>query len=359
MGLSLILFYEIKINCISLSFVLFAISAIISSALNGFVNFTLTPIYLIICSFVIYEYCIGTKKLNNLLLFSAYIGVILFSFLYCFKYKSELMSLNFDRLGRLFGDENDIAIFMSFGLVMSFYAFLESKSFYGKCFSLILFLIFGLCGISSGSKIFILIVLVCCCLIIFLHFGLKKWWASVLVFCIFIGMFVFLIRMPFFETLRARLDSFISSLFKIGNNNGTSNNASTIDRLNMFFCGMQMFLRKPLFGYGILGFSNFGNINNGWSHNNFSETLCNFGLVGTFFFHFGYITSLVCYFKTHQKKSKQLSIILMALFLCMMFSVALNSQKIYAYLVPICIASLMDDCNVLTFKVIRGKNESC
>lgn len=333
----MIFWYKIEINFISLSFVLFGLSALISSLLNGFVNFLLTPILLIVSSFVIYEYCIGNKTCKKLLIYSSFLGVVLFLFLFIYKYRTDLVNLDFSRLGSAFGDENDIALFFAYGALISFYFFMHDKSFYIKLLSIFLFLLFVFCGFSTGSKIFVLILIVTIPLAIFLVLGKRKWWISLILIVVTSLAFYGLLQLPFASTIKARIDSFLAS-FTGKQVNNESGDISTLDRLMMFECGINMFLRKPLFGYGIWGFANFSSWGGGWSHNNLGESLCNFGLVGTIFFHTGFLYALVQYFKTSNKNRYCLPFLLIVFYIVSMISVALNSQKLYAYIIGVVIA---------------------
>ena len=65
---------------------------------------------------------------------------------------------------------------------------------------------------------------------------------------------------------------------------GESMEASAVDRAEMMEKAMEMFWEKPIFGWGIEGFalnSSFGT----YSHNNFTEVLANFGIVGFLVFY--------------------------------------------------------------------------
>ncbi len=155
--------------------------------------------------------------------------------------------------------------------------------------------------------------------------------------------------MPFLSTIKERFNSFISTLLGKSVSDGKTNELSTINRLDMFMCGMQMWLRKPIFGWGIWGFATFSGRAGGWSHNNISESFCNFGLIGTIFFHFGFFTSFRGFTKSWQKKDKYLSFILLLFFVVSMISVALNSQKLYAMLIGVVFCDLSDAREIISF----------
>lgn len=151
---------------------------------------------------------------------------------------------------------------------------------------------------------------------------------------------VLVLTIPQLSPISDRIFSFLLTIF--GNKSGdpTTSDSSTVFRLNMIINGFEMFLRKPLFGFGVEGFSAYGGMNEGWSHNHFSEMLCNFGVIGTFFFHFPLIVPL--FFQ--RKKENTIVAMLIGIFFCCMLSIALFSNKFYALLCPLIFASSDFSC---------------
>lgn len=345
-SVDLFLFHGFKIDCIFVSLILFAFSAFLSSLFNGFKSFKATPILLSLLSSLIYLFCVSSKNRFNIkaLLFASYLGAVMFLGFFIIRYFNELKSLDFDRLGSKFGDDNDIALFHGFGLVCSmYYATKFSKKYFVLNILCILFaLLFIFCGFSTGSKIFILILLFAILFYPFAICGKKKWWIALLIICGLVGMFAILINLPFFDTIKSRFLSFLSTLTGKSIDNETTTELSTINRFDMFLCGMQMWLRKPMFGWGIWGFATFSGRAGGWSHNNISESFCNFGIIGTFLFHFGIGFGIKDYVKSKDKKSLILPFALLIFYIISMLSVALNSQKIYALVIGVVLAVLCD-----------------
>lgn len=358
--IDLSLFYGFKIDYIFASLVLFGISAFMSSLFNGFKSFKGTPILLSLLSAFIYLFCVSSKKRFRIetLIFACYFGSVLFLGLFIIKYFNELKSLDFDRLGSKFGDDNDIALFHGFGLICSIYYALRFRKRYFllNIISFVLSLLFVFCGFSTGSKIFVLILLFSIIFYPFAICGKRRWWVALLVICGLAGLLVIFINLPIFSTVKSRFLSFISTLIGKSIGNETTNELSTINRFDMFLCGMQMWLRKPMFGWGIWGFATFSGRAGGWSHNNISESFCNFGLVGTFLFHFGLAIGIKDYIKGKNKKSLTLPFSLLAFYLISMLSVALNSQKIYAYVIGIVLSILCSCEPILTINAFYSKN---
>ena len=165
-----------------------------------------------------------------------------------------------------------------------------------------------------------------------------------------------IISIPAFATIKNRFLSFVSTLSgnKIGD--GSTNELSTINRLDMFFCGMEMWLRRPMFGWGIWGFATFSGRALGWSHNNISESFCNFGLIGTFLFHYGFYICYKNFIIEKSKKTFELQFLLILFYSISMLSVALNSQKLYAYIIGILFASFSNEKTLFVIDLAKIKS---
>lgn len=356
-GLDLIIFKKIKIDAINLSLILFCVSALLSTILNrSFNSFVVTPFALTAFACAVYTYAKANKGVIKYLIFAAFVGVFAFTVYFFGHYFDDIIKLNFNRLGGDFGDENDIAIFIAFGMTLILLFILKIKKIWMKVLLLIPFIFSFLVGITTGSKIFIFLAVTMIVFFIFLLFGKKKWWISLIVLLALGGLIALLWTLPFFSEIGKRMTSFFNLIFRANPTNNRPYDASTASRFEMFLDGMTMFLRKPIFGYGVQGFFRSSSFGFAWSHNNISETLCNFGLVGTFFFHFGMIYALYKFSKKKQKTITDYSMFLIILFFIItMISVALNSQKIYAFIIGLPIAYFSDARDLA---VIDIKNKS-
>ena len=364
--LDLILFYTIQFDFLFLSLIIFAFSSLLSSALNLFSGFRLTPILLSVLISFVYLFCKNTKLEKELML-SAFLGNVAFLLFFVVYYRSSFLSLKLSRLGEAFGDVNDVSLFMAFGFLFSFYILFFKKNIIFKVFSFLLLILFGICGLSTGSKIFIVILAVCIPVLIFLFFGKKKWYLSIIfVTSLFASMFLIL-QIPAFNSIKTRFYDMISTFFGKSIDNSRIDETSTIERVEFFLAGIELFFKKPLFGWGIWGFATHAKINYGWSHNNISESLCNFGLVGSFFFHYCFVGSLKCFFTSKEKKKSALYFVVVLFFVVSMISVALNSEKIYALLAPIAFSKLSQEepltslsvRDKINIKMCRGTYENC
>lgn len=354
--LSFIFYYHLRLDLISLFLIFFCISALISSLLNGIRMFSFTPLLLTFLTIVIYSYCKSNKSVVSLFVVGIFFSLLCFALFFFVSYWDVFRHLNFDRLGGLFGDENDVALFFGLGFLISCYFTFYSKSLWNKLLFALFCCFFILLGISTGSKIFILTIIVISVALIISFFGRKKWWASAL---LIVGLgiaLIIILSLPFAETIRTRFFAFINTFFNTSNSGQTSTDFSSIQRLYMFFDGIEMFFRKPLFGFGINGFAIFGGLNQGWSHNHFSESLANFGLVGSILFNYGIFVSIIGFFN---KKDKKVIIyhLMTIFFIVLMFSVALFTQKIYAFIIGIAYSELTDEKPYYTFPIFWKKKE--
>lgn len=329
-------------DLISLSSIGFIVSVFISLSLNKFVNFVPTSIYLQLIILLFYTYFSSDIINKKQVLFGTFIATLLFAFIFVFKYRNEILSLSFDRLGDDFGDINDMAIFVGLGFTFGYYYFIVSKKWYFKLLSLLSCLLFAVCGLCTGSKIVFFLIFISFFMITLMTFGKKQWYFSLALIVLFIALIVLLFTVPTFSTIKIRLLEMISTLLGRSIGGVNTNDGSTIGRFEMFLGGIQMFFRKPLFGWGPWGFATFGGFEYAWSHNNISESLCNFGLVGSILFHFGLGMSIVSFLKSHNKKNLVLPFSIIVFFIVMMLGVALNSQKIYAYLLPVLLSMIVD-----------------
>lgn len=345
-GIYVICCCEVKIDLLFLSFPLFCITAFISSVLSFFCSFVITPFALAIISSYIYLICKAEKKFIKWFYFVIQIALIIFAFYFIYSYKEDFISLSFTRLGNKFGDENDIAIFFSLGYFLSFYYIFTIKKIFAKLLYFASLCIFILCGFSTGSKTFLFLMMLTSVLTIFLFFGKKKLYISIIIVAIAGALFVLLLNLPVFSTMKDRFLTMFSTLTNKSIEGTNTSDMSTIGRIQMFLNGLEMFFRKPMFGYGVNGFFVSSSYGGSWSHNHFSETLCSFGIIGTILYHVPFYYGLKGIFdKNKEKKKHIISIVLIFFFIMMMFSVALVSQKIYAYTIGIACAGLNPNTN--------------
>ena len=325
-----ILFNKIRIDLIIISYILFCISALISCAFTGFITFNYTYFLLTFFIIAIYEYAKCNRRMIKILLYSMYFANIAFLFLFCLVYNKAIFDFGSTRLGGFFGDINDIAILNGIGSAFAFYFAFFAKRHYMKIINIVLLLFFSLAILSSGSKIaylFIPIVLFVC---IFLKFGLKKIWISFLLVLSVVLIIVLLIFLPPFQFIGEKIISMIGAIIPLpGISDVSPTDYSTLNRLNMISVALEMFMRKPLFGFGINGFQYFGGLTDGmgWSHNHFAEMLSGTGILGFAFYN---VPIFYCLYSAIKDK-KRISTIFLIFYIVSMISIVLCSEKLFAF----------------------------
>ena len=352
MLISIILFGKIQIDKLSFSIILF----VVWTAICTFVNIKLhddivfTPILLMIFTCLTYIFISQNKQYRDLFVTVVFLSILIFTLSYVIFYFDELKSLNFKRLGENFGDINDIAICFGIGFAICFSLIFNLKFNIIKVILLfITLLLLGLCGLSTGSKIFLLIICVTSLFTVIKFMNKKhlKWYFYILIILGLVLLFILIINLPAFETIKRRLLDFL---------NPKSGDQSTSLRLQMFIDGFYMFLRRPLFGFGSSGYFTSSSIGGCWSHNNFSELLCSYGLIGFILFYIPYFLAIRSKKENKNKYLNDVGSILMVTFICCMFTVALESQKVFAYSIPI-FYSLYDSNPVVLFDIKKFKKK--
>ncbi len=325
-ALSFILHKTIKITVISFSLILFCVSALFSSILTGFKSFLSTPLLNTLVIIILYTYFSSVEPKERKKSFSVlYLSLIIFAVIYCIKYRPEILSLNVSRLGSEFGDENDISILLAFGFAFSFFYLFKYKKWYTLVLNSLFSLLFIGLSFTCGSKIAILIVLITSFIIFAKFFGKKRWYLTVLLMVGVIGGLVIVLQLPVFSTLK---DRFLNMLYTfVGKQYKNLNpDSSTAGRLEMIINGFSLFLRRPLFGFGLNGYHVFSTHHSGWSHNHWSDTLCNYGIVGTFLYHLPFVL-----FLKRSTNKRNFSYIGIIFFLVSTLTIALFKEKMFSF----------------------------
>lgn len=353
----------IKISYFSIIYVIAAFSILLSSVLNLFKAFSLTPLFMLGISFSVIMYlenCEDKEKETKEFIVLTFAALVVFLIVYCVRYFPDLISFHFDRLGTLFGDINDICLFLSLGSIISLHQLFFNKKPLKIMLFAISFLLFTYASISCGSKIFILIIAIELLLLPLIRFGKKYWYVTLIFYIAFAGLGIIIFKLPFFSSLAKRIESMIS-LF-VGNSQSAFDvDYSTIGRIDMFADGIVMFLRKPLFGWGANAFFKYSSYGGGWSHNHFSDCLCSYGLIGSIAINCNFFASFYrCGKESNERKT--IFFFLFVFFFVSMFSVSLDVEKIFAFVSPVLIARYSVRCvkikNPLFMLFRRKKNEN-
>lgn len=330
-----------------------AFSMLFSSLLNLNGDFTFTPFILIGVMIVLHFFFVTFPEIRLPALILIALSIFTFLCVFVFMYRNELFSRDFYRLGTIFGDQNEIAMFLSLGAIFCVYFVLFSKKVFVIIISLIVLPVFIYCGFSTGSKLFLLTFVCCLVFFIFTFFG-KRWWASLLVIGSLIGIGFLIISLPAFASYKTRILNF----FNFFAPTAETTDFSTYDRFEMFLGGMHMFATKPIFGYGTLGFAQLSSFGRG-AHNTLAQMLCNYGIVGFSLFSIPFIFSIYSYFAKKETRipSSVISCAIVIFFVVSGVSLYLDIQKNYAFMIPLAFAELIgDDSNNKSYFFSDVKN---
>jgi hypothetical protein len=241
----------------------------------------LTLVLLIISFFIIY---LAMMIINNNTLICRCITLAFFAFAVYFliHYASDILnykSYSYDefRLGWDFENPNTVGSFMTLGLSLSSYIVLFEKGKL-KFLFLIPLAAFLLIGFTTGSRTFLMSIFII--IICFVLFRFKKhiFFASLGIVLIITIAIVLINTVPFLATIKYRLDDTLN-MFTGGGAGG-----STLERILWQRYGFYLSSRRILFGFGESGFAYASGVMT-YTHGNFSEMLCDFGLIGFILFY--------------------------------------------------------------------------
>lgn len=270
----------------------FNIAGIISYLINGSSSFLSTPITVAIVSLILYEFLSQSSTEKEMSLFFALVGSLAFILYFIIEYHSSIFNPVFDkRIGDFFGNENDVARFFAFSLLINYF-FAFSKKFY-------------LCYISSAAAFYCILLtgsisnLITISLVIFVAtiYQLNKKNRIILltISILLLFLLVIILQIPVFSYYKTRIEAIITGL--AGNTNNGDPSAET--RLKLAIEAFYLFLKKPLYGYGYNGVIN-NSFNLQFAHNNIAEVAADFGLMGLIPFE---ILVFLPLFKIHKIKS--------------------------------------------------------
>lgn len=274
---------------IVLTFVLYAaIVTLINTA-----DFSrIITIFVIFGSFVVMYFAIKILNNNSLLFISLFFAAIAYLLFFVVMSWNEIISLEFldGRIGGNIGNENIVAINLLMYASVFCIAAMNTKRWY------IIFCSVPLVALSffTGSKktFFGFALLV----VVFLFYYLRKRKLILLIslLCCFILLYLIL-QLPVFATLKSRIiDMFVSII--TGSGSTSTELREIYSEVGLYLGGQNLF-----FGLGAEGFrlnTNFGT----YSHNNFVEVFCDFGLIGSLLFYIPLINIIFNIKRFHNSK---------------------------------------------------------
>ena len=313
------------------AFALFAFlgTAIFSHDFRGWLTMFLLAISFVamFLSFLAME---DTKVIFNLVIFSFFI----FTIYYIFHYRSEILHFSSYgteafRLGTDFANENDVALFAIIALSFTFHELCFAKSYF-KLIYLIPSLTTLLVGLTTGSRTFIIAAGIIILVILFFRF-IKHKILYFFVIIVLVVIFIILLSTPFMETIRTRLTKMFETFF------GKTTNQidySSVSRSIWFDYGFTLGSKNLLIGYGYAGFSIFSGVGT-FTHSNFTEVLCDFGIIGLFLFYTPYVIFVSRCYKT-KNRHLPFVIVLVVSFAILSFSMVYFYNKFYYIVLSVC-----------------------
>lgn len=250
----------------------FMLLQLVSCAVNGFSSFSRNGITMVLMALVVYEHCRQSKDNPKTFLLMATIASFCYLATYGIYYRNELLPLDFsNRLGRFFGNQNDVARHQSFSLIIGLLFSYYTKKWYFKAYGIAAALISFFFILTTGSVSNMLIsALVTVIFTVWLIAKKSKTAAFVSVIAATVAA-VGVLALPPMEYFRTRLLNMLASIFS----DEVEGDASASMRLTGALYGLRLFFQTPLFG----GSHNY--LYNNYAimtHNNMAEILSCFGL---------------------------------------------------------------------------------
>lgn len=295
----------------SLICILFFVSSFVGTIAYSHQFRGLLTIFLLIVSFYAIYFAMMIINNNSLIMTILVASFFVFAGYYIIYYGKDILnfkSYEYDefRLGESFENPNTVGSFMMIALSVSSYLVLFKK---GKLRYLFLIptLLFVFIGITTGSRTFLVsIFVIFICFVIFKF--KKRIWIALLIIAGFIGFSVLALNfIPFLETIRYRLEDTFK-MFTEGLASG-----STLERILWQKYGFYLASRRIFFGFGESGFAFASGVKT-YTHGNFSEILCDFGIIGFFLFYcFNMLPMFVLFFAKKEDRKYVITICLVML----------------------------------------------
>lgn len=211
------------------------------------------------------------------------LALITFSLYFLIIYWKSILNFNsFSsetfRLGDYFDNVNHIGTYYSIGVSFSFYFLLFAKKM-AKLYS-VPGIFFLLLGMTTGSREFVITTILIVFLLLFYKLRKKKLIFLLTVISVFVVAIV-LINLPFMSTMKIRFEKMVIALL------GGGGEGSTTTRFLWQIYGVVLGSKNIIPGYGAYGFGNVSGVGT-YTHANYSEIICNGGIIG-FLLFYGYI----------------------------------------------------------------------
>lgn len=282
-------FYEkFVFNRRLLILLIFALEAFIGTALFSHDFRHWLTILLMFLTLIVFYYGFCTIKNKRLIYKIIAFSFLAFGLYFAIHYRGSILKLDLENpMGEYFDNVNTVGTYFSLGSAIFLYLAITFKRKTEWLYLIPAFLMLFL-GMFTGSRHFIITTGVTFIVAILVGFKKKKWIAALIIVAA-IALFFAVIQLPPLAAFKERIDRGITTLFGIGN---AKYDPSVVQRTIWPQYGINLGSRVLLFGYGAEGFSIYSGIGT-YSHNTYSEIICNFGILGALIFFFSFIYSLI------------------------------------------------------------------
>jgi hypothetical protein len=216
-----------------------------------------------------------------------FVAAGLFSLGYLLYTEGSLILLGTMRIGnRMSGNANTVGY--NFGIISLFVMWWYCNE--KKWYKLMLFAIFAVVVFLTGSKKALILLLMAFILLFGYSSDHAGRWLKLGIGFAAIVYIVFNVQL-FYDIIGFRVEAMFSTI--LYGKNSALYSYSTDVRLKMIQEGFQIFLKTPIFGGGYNNFYANTTFRYDYSHNNYIELLCTFGLFGTLIYYSKHFSNLV------------------------------------------------------------------
>lgn len=264
--------HRFRFDSFGLFIVLFTLVVLLSNLINSLsISRSFLTIFLSGITILLFYQFFSIASYRGKCLRIMILSYIFFFICFIIHYRQEIIHLDFSsRLDEYFADQNVLGYILTYGFILTFYCGLFQRKYYLFALSLMSLAFIYM----TGSRSALLIVVFCAMILVVFYFGKRRWYISLAINVGFLATFIFLLSLPPLQDLGKR---FLNSLIVIltGTNNS---DYSTALRLEFVPEGLEMFLKKPFFGYGVNAVFRQYSIDGNDTHNNFIELLVDYGI---------------------------------------------------------------------------------
>lgn len=286
---------------------------------------------------------ISTKSLvqkDNKKIFNVYIlsGLISLSML-LIKEGSNILQGG-TRIGdSLSGNVNTVGY--NFGIIITviMWSYIHEK----RIWKLLMFAIFTVAMLLTGSKKTIIILILNLIMYCFLEKKHISKWLKIVIIILTLYYLVFNISYMY-NIIGVRIENMFETL--LGSNTDGNYSYSTEIREKMIEEGINLFLKKPIFGGGWNYYWANTVYEYEYSHNNYIEILCSFGIIGFFVYYYKHISNFICIIKNVKlkeyvnKEKNIIALIFLIMSLALDYAAVTFSAQVIWY-IPIITSSIL------------------